>query len=304
MMKLYHIHVYTYSRSFLIQIFICAHTNTFSRGSSESTLDERYLFITIHNKIYVNNRQKNRILLRHNETWTIINITNLINSWSMFITENDEIFLDNGYSNGRVDKWTLNGTYYGPVMQINSSCTSLFVDEINNLYCSLVNEHRILKTQLTSSVATVVTVAGTGCPGPTPNMLDHPNGIFVDKNLNLYVADTDNNRIQCFLDGETHAQTMAGFGASIFVLLNQPTSVTLDASGYMFIVDSGNHRIIRSIPNGFTCLFGCSDTNGASANQLSSPQTMAFDKYGNIFVTDFNNHRIQKINLITNTCRE
>ena len=43
MVKLYHIHVYTYSRSFLIQIFICAHTNTFSRGSSESTLDERYL---------------------------------------------------------------------------------------------------------------------------------------------------------------------------------------------------------------------------------------------------------------------
>ena len=42
MVKLYHIHVYTYSRSFLIQIFICAH-NTFSRGSSESTLDERYL---------------------------------------------------------------------------------------------------------------------------------------------------------------------------------------------------------------------------------------------------------------------
>jgi len=43
--KLYHIHVYTYSRSFLIQIFICAHTNTFSRGSSESTLDERYLLL-------------------------------------------------------------------------------------------------------------------------------------------------------------------------------------------------------------------------------------------------------------------
>ena len=45
MVKLDHIHVYTYSRSFLIQIFICAHTNTFSRGSGESTLDERYLLI-------------------------------------------------------------------------------------------------------------------------------------------------------------------------------------------------------------------------------------------------------------------
>ena len=39
------IYMYTYSRSFLIQIFICAHTNTFSWGSSESTLDERYLWL-------------------------------------------------------------------------------------------------------------------------------------------------------------------------------------------------------------------------------------------------------------------
>jgi len=52
MVKLYHIHVDTYSRSFLIQIFICAHTNTFSRGSSESTLDERYLFIITQKLIF------------------------------------------------------------------------------------------------------------------------------------------------------------------------------------------------------------------------------------------------------------
>ncbi|CAF1473626.1 unnamed protein product, partial [Rotaria sp. Silwood1] len=56
-------------------------------------------------------------------------------------------------------------------------------------------------------------VAGTGCPGPVPNMLDHPHGIFVDTKLNLYVADTGNNRIQFFSPGIENAKTIAGFGA-------------------------------------------------------------------------------------------
>mgnify|MGYP006983381505 FL=1 len=44
MMRLYH--TYTYSQSLLIETFKCAHINgyAFSRGSSESAFDERYLF--------------------------------------------------------------------------------------------------------------------------------------------------------------------------------------------------------------------------------------------------------------------
>lgn len=99
-----------------------------------------------------------------------------------------------------------------------------------------------------------------------------------------------------------NAMTVAGFGAFITFILNRPTSVVLDGNGYLFIVNSQNHRIIRSISNGFECLFGCSDDNGASANLLNNPQTMAFDKDGNIFVTDFKNHRIQKFILARNLC--
>jgi len=41
-----------YSRSFLVQTFIGVHTDTFSRGSSESTLDERYLLFLYMNIPY------------------------------------------------------------------------------------------------------------------------------------------------------------------------------------------------------------------------------------------------------------
>ena len=40
-----YIYTYTYNRSFLIGTFIWAQANIFSRRSSESTLDERYLFL-------------------------------------------------------------------------------------------------------------------------------------------------------------------------------------------------------------------------------------------------------------------
>ena len=255
------------------------------------------MFINIHNDICVTDRQNNRILIWYNESWTLnpIILENVNNSWSLFVTNNNDIFVDNGYSNGTVDKWTLNGTNREVVMYVNSSCTGLFIDIINNLYCSSANEHRVFKIGLnTNMTMPTMTVAGTGCPGPVPDTLDHPHGIFVDENFTLFVADTHNNRIQRFESDQMNAMTVAGFGASITFILKRPTSVILDGNGYLFIVDSQNHRIIRSISNGFECLFGCSGENGASANLLNYPQTMAFDKDGNIFVTDFNNHRIQK----------
>src|SRR5690606_38367985 len=108
------------------------------------------------------------------------------NLWSIFVTTNDDIYIDNSY---------LNTTNYEIVMNINSSCTGLFVDIKNNLYCSSADKHRVFKRELNVDTILPITTAGTGCPGPLSNMLDHPHGIFIDGDFNLYVADTFNNRI-------------------------------------------------------------------------------------------------------------
>jgi hypothetical protein len=135
-----------------------------------------------------------------------------------------------------------------------------------------------------------------------PNMLYYPQGIFVDINFNLFVADCYNHRIQNFQSGQSNGITIAGNGAPQTITLNYPTSVVLDANGYLFIVDCNNNRIVASGSTGFRCVVGCSGASGSASDQLSHPQTMAFDSYGNIFVTDYLNNRTQKFLLATNSC--
>ncbi|CAF4414903.1 unnamed protein product, partial [Adineta steineri] len=128
----------------------------------------------------------------------------------------------------------------------------------------------------------------------------NPRGIFVDTNLNLYVADCGNDRVQLFLSGQVTATTVAGSTATGTISLDCPSDVALDGGGYLFIVDSNNNRIIGSGPNGFRCIIACTSTTGSASNQLSSPSTFSFDSYGNIYVTDQGNSRVQKF-LITST---
>ncbi len=67
-------------------------------------------------------------------------------------------------------------------------------------------------------------------------------------------------------------------------------------------MDYGKHRIVRSGPNGFRCLVGCSGSAGLTSDRLYYPWSLSFDSYGNMFVTDQINNRIQKFILSTNSC--
>ena len=79
------------------------------------------------------------------------------------------------------------------------------------------------------------------------DMLYYPNGIFVDSNFDLYVADGFNNRIQLFRQDEVNGITVAGNGSiNITITLYYPSGIVLDADGYIFITDLSNHRIVGS----------------------------------------------------------
>ena len=122
-------------------------------------------------------------------------LANLSYPSSLFVTGDEQILVNNDYPNPQVDRWLSNGTRHSSLMSGCSKCSGLFVDAMNNLYCSQGNNHQVVKTSLQSPTNALTIVAGTGCFGSAANMLNLPIGIFVTIDFDLYVADYWNSRV-------------------------------------------------------------------------------------------------------------
>ncbi len=215
---------------------------------------------------------------------------------------NGDIYIDNGASNSRVEKWIAETNTTVPAMNVFSSCYGLFVDINDNLYCSMYNHHQVVKTWLSDTVMTWDSIAGTGIQGSASNELNGPAGIFVDVKSDLYVADCENDRIQLFQIGESDGQTVAGSKSpNRTITLDCPIGITFDAQNYLFIVDRNNHRIVASGLNGFRCLVGC-DRKNSQSTQLFFPSAFSFDISGNMFVVDQGNNQVQKFIYLEGSC--
>ena len=191
------------------------------------------LFINTKNTIFTARHDNGRILIWRNAsihpTTTIL--AHLSSPWGLFVSEDEQIFANDSQVKERVDRWTSNGTRLASPMSVCSPCVGLFVDEMDNLYCSQGSGHQVLRRSLQSSSSELTIVGGMGCPGSAPNMLNNPRGIFVTTDLDLYVVDDGNNRVQLFRRGELNATTVQINGWNGTITLNGPTDVTLDADG-------------------------------------------------------------------------
>jgi hypothetical protein len=292
------------------QPMLCANATWNSTGRTFASTsivgsEPHAVFVTTKDSIYVSSRGFHSVIMWKDGGLNLVRnfSSGLTSPRGLFVTETNDLYVDNGNTAGQVERWLADGTRGDPMMRVCSSCQDIFVDIMNNIYCSLLSTHRIVSNSLVDRVYIWQTVAGTGGAGGSSTMLNSPYGIFVDEGLNLYVADWGNHRIQYFQEGERNGTTIVASSVPNTIALYHPIDVMLDGNGYMFIVENYNHRIIRSGPNGFRCILGCSGS-GSGANQFSYPRIMAFDSRGNIFVADTNNHRIQTFNLISNQCRK
>ncbi|MEM7115242.1 MAG: 6-bladed beta-propeller [Chloroflexota bacterium] len=160
---------------------------------------------------------------------------------------------------------------------------------------------------------------------------DNPSGIAVDAAGNVFVADTGKNRIQKF-DNDGFADLVWGAGvnggpnpeicrgsACVSGLtsgteggfMNAPIGIAVDASGNVYVADTGKNRIQKFDYEGnFVSMWGsgvnggsgaevctnlCSNgSSGTGEGEFNNPVGLATDSSGNVYVADTGNHRVQK----------
>ncbi|UJR07159.1 hypothetical protein I4U23_011447 [Adineta vaga] len=264
------------------------------------------VFVDNNNTVYVTDQINNRVQVWLDGTVSptiTLEDPNLIHPLGLFVTKNGDIFVSYS-STSQVNKQSWKTRSSVPVANFSASCFGLFIDQNNNLYCSLSNSLQVVMVALHNSTNMITKVASDVSLIPIRKNLMYHYSIFVDSAFNLCVADCGSNIVILFSLEQPLGKTVVGSKAAVSFALHCPTGVVLDADGYLFIVDSGNNRIIRSGPNGFRCVVGCTNTSGSASNQLNSPFALSFDSHGNIFVTDQMNSRIQKFLLATNSVAE
>ena len=157
-----------------------------------------------------------------------------------------------------------------------------------------------------------MTTAGFSGDGglATSSQLDSSKGIAVDLAGNLYIADTNNNRIRK-VNTSGIINTIAGTGgygfsgdgeAAINATLRAPSGVLLDLLGNLYIIDTNNHAIRKIDSSGIIRTIAgtgeqgySGDEGSATAARLYYPQGIIFDSARNLYIADSSNHRIRKI---------
>ena len=164
------------------------------------------------------------------------------------------------------------------------------VDSSGNLYIADAYFNNIRKVD-TNGIIT--TVAGNGWEaylgdGGTAKSasLANPYDLVLDDAGNMYIADTYNNRIRK-VDTNGIITTVAGSGYETYAgdggeatnaSLSNPFGVAVDASGNVFIADTGNNRIREVHPGGYPIL----PLNAIGTNKSGNYTVVITSPYGSV----------------------
>jgi len=171
---------------------------------------------------------------------------------------------------------------------------------------------------------TITTVAGNGqwvYRGDgglaTGSTLFLPMGGAIDAAGNLFISDSNNQRIRKVNGATQIISTIAGNGSPGFsgdggpatsAMLDTPADVKLDGAGNMYIADSANHvvRMVNAATGIISTIAGMGGQTGYSGDggqatlaTLGSPSGLAFDGDHLLYISDTGNNVVRRVDLST-----
>jgi ABC-type Fe3+ transport system permease subunit/DNA-binding beta-propeller fold protein YncE len=134
-------------------------------------------------------------------------------------------------------------------------------------------------------------LSGFGRPGTGAGELNRAEGLGIDAQDRIYVADSCNHRVQVFSRAGQflRAYGSPGSGRGQF---SYPYDVRVDAAGRQYVCEFGNSRV--QIFDGQDRLIEVLGGVGSAPGQFNNPWSLALDSRGNLYVADSGNHRVQK----------
>ncbi len=154
------------------------------------------------------------------------------------------------------------------------------------------------------SSGNVATVGGLGIQGIGKQA--SPHGIAADAAGNLYIPDTQHNRIVELVQGQG-VITIAGNGTwgnvdgpGASAEFSEPYAVARDGAGNLFVADAGDNRIRKIDTGGYVTTIAGNGTSGyvdgaAALAEFNLPTGIAVGTDGTIYVADTANLRIRAI---------
>ena len=132
-----------------------------------------------------------------------------------------------------------------------------------------------------------VTVAGGIGRDSGLNGLSGPNGLFLDENGTLYVADTYNQRIMKWMHGASLGSLVAGGkgNGSSAEQLSYPSDLVVDRNGTLYIADSFNKRIQQ---------WSAEASSGQTIINGIIPKCIALDGEGSLYTADWTQYQLRK----------
>jgi streptogramin lyase len=208
---------------------------------------------------------------------------------------------------GSNDATLIDATFNTPRGLVFDSKGNLYVNDAGNMVIRKIDTLGVVST-----FAGVMGQAGAndGVYG-TGKLGNSSSGIAIDKEDNLYIADTENNTIRK-IDIYREITTIAGVagpagyenGPALNARFNQPSSLAFDSLGNIFVADYGNQTIRKIDTSGVVTLFaGTPNLTGdyyepvdgaPNEARLITPKSILFDGKDTLYVAD-RNQGVRKI---------